>query len=145
MKAKIIFIEVEESRLAKSKIGNAIHTFNYLIRENTKIQPIKPVLVGEGEVREGDQFLYDGNRYVCKRYDADTGFVVSKENYGEPVEHCAKVLTQDTKELYEDIASGELVEGVWYEFESHKMEQLTGLNASKIVDELATPLKVVRE
>ena len=59
MKAKLLFIEVEKSRLQRCKEQGNIQLFKkesdgiYQVRDIPVLyQPIKPVLVGEGEIKE---------------------------------------------------------------------------------------------
>jgi hypothetical protein len=152
MRCMIIFIEVEESRLHKVEGGrmwllkNSSKSYNYQTN-NTSIltQPIKPVLVGEGEVKDGDYVVanYDFNNRCILKVTRRTGLYSTLEGgYELMTNRCKLILTQDTESLYPQIASGELVEGGEYEFEEELDCESQSL-CSKF--KLSTPLKVVGE
>ena len=172
MKAKLIFIEVEKSRLLRFADKSIMLHHEDSYRNRSGRQPIKPVLVGEGEIKEGDSCFFNFRGIISHKcmdvvVDKDHPYKVQHPERGKEVMYlpksAPKLITQDTEELYEQIAKGELVEGVWYEFEEnrccgrcndvddlcvfdricneHKTEECITCWPS----ELSTPLKVVIE
>lgn len=158
MKAQIRFIEVEESRLLKGAEDNKIYLFGNTVKTTGSLQPIKPVLVGESEIKEVYpqivvEKLIDGSWVL---FQVDSINDIDRANQ-------KVIITQDTEELYSQIASGKLVEGVWYEFEEVKPVYNKSMGISKesfdkcILEaddiansfgwdaELSRPLKVVSE
>ena len=129
MKAKLIFIEVDESRLLRFADKSIILHHEYSYRNRSGRQPIKPVLVGEREIKKSDRIENDKQ------------------------ENPWVVIAEDTESLYPQIASGELVEDVWYEFESEQECDCIGLSfgdcgagvSCRAVKVLSIPLKVVGE
>jgi hypothetical protein len=100
MKAKLVFIECKGHLLT---------------------QPIKPVLVGEFKIEKpivGELYYISGFNRIekCTSINNDVWRFQSCV-LGEDKQLLHKILKKDTEDLYEQIAKGELVEGVWYDLE----------------------------
>ena len=130
MKCKIIPIPVEKSRILKNPItGHFFYYKNPQEKGGGEFQPILPVLVSDEEIKEGDSIWHP---------NYDDLILSSHPNIEKATEH-KKVVTTQTEELYEYLASGELKFDTWYEF-----EEVTGKNnLGETRQDLFTPLRFV--
>jgi hypothetical protein len=127
MKAKLIFLPVERSRLHKNIETGIIHISESEVWTGMGYLSFKPVLVSDKSSDSSDP-----TRIILGGDGSTTWYEV----------------TRDTTDLYEQIAAGKLVDGGEYEFSSYK-----GLRAftdpsnpeivAKVYEALYRPLKPV--
>ena len=122
MKCKILKIDVEKSRLVIDGDDSYISAPHQPFEKSEYIQPIIPVLVSDEEIKEGDSFVCDFAVVDWIGFDDLDKSYLRIEDLRESYlcQHkskCKKLITQDTEELYEDLASGKLEFNRWYEFE----------------------------
>lgn len=154
MKAKLVFIEVEESRLYIVNGQIYIACLGTYVSKATGNQPIKPVLIGEFKIEKpvvGELYYISGFNRIekCTSINNDVWRFQSCV-LGEDKQLLHKILKKDTEELHEQIAKGELVEGVWYEFAQDPRTKEEDYNKDGSINlnywgKLSRPLKVVSD